>query len=192
MKLIKKIRTNNIYKFLFYIFLVLIIFNQVISYSVVSIYNNIKNDKQTTENYKNLNTNTEFIQGSTSEIFKKNQDNLGNYPNVEIKPGETLFKHNKFLPECCMYYSDYSTDKGCPCITPEQQNYLQRRGLNRSTSSFVHSPILKNVYFSPTNTFKGIKDHLFLKHNTYINKAPIEMTAETKNEVYSMLNIQER
>jgi high-affinity nickel permease len=71
MKLIEKIRTNNIYKFLFYIFLLLIIFNQVISYGVVSIYNNIQNDKQTTENYKNLNTNTEFIQESISEIFKK-------------------------------------------------------------------------------------------------------------------------
>jgi hypothetical protein len=46
MKLIEKIRTNNIYKFLFYIFLLLIIFNQVISY-------------------------TEFIQESISEIFKK-------------------------------------------------------------------------------------------------------------------------
>jgi hypothetical protein len=44
MKLIEKIRTNNIYKFLFYIFLVLIIFNQLISYGVVSIYNNIKNN----------------------------------------------------------------------------------------------------------------------------------------------------
>jgi high-affinity nickel permease len=71
MKLIEKIRTNNIFKFLFYIFLLLIIFNQVISYGVVSIYNNIQNDKQTTENYKNLNTNTEFIQESISEIFKK-------------------------------------------------------------------------------------------------------------------------
>ena len=192
MKLPEKIRNNSFYKFLFYIFLLLVIFNQVIVYSIMSVYNKNQDDEEPTENYKNLDTNTEFTDGKISDIFKNNKYNLGSYPNVEIKPGEMLFKHNKFLPECCMYYSDYSSDKGCPCITPEQQNYLQRRGLNRSTSSFVHSPALKNVYFSPTNTLKGLKNEIFLKHNTYINKTPPEMSATAKNEVYSLLNIQER
>ena len=192
MKLPEKIRNNSFYKFLFYIFLLLVIFNQVIVYGIMSIYNKNQDDEETTENYKNLDTNTEFTDGKISDIFKNNKYNLGEYPNVEILPGQQLFKHNKFLPECCMYYSDYSSDKGCPCITPEQQNYLQRRGLNRSTSSFVHSPALKNVYFSPTNTLKGVKNEIFLKHNTYINKTPPEMTGRAKNEVYSLLNIQER
>ncbi|AET73115.1 hypothetical protein PGAG_00226 [Phaeocystis globosa virus 12T] len=192
MKLPEKIRNNSFYKFLFYIFLLIVIFNQVIVYGIMSVYNKNQDDEETTENYKNLDTNTEFRDGKISDIFKNNKYNLGEYPSVQIQPGEILFKHNKFLPECCMYYSDYSSDKGCPCITPEQQNYLQRRGLNRSTSSFVHSPALKNVYFSPTNTLKGVKNEIFLKHNTYINKTPPEMTATAKNEVYSLLNIQER
>ena len=191
MKLPEKIRNNNLHKFLFYIFLLLVIFNQAIIYGIMGVYNKNQEDEQRTENYNNLDTNTEFRYESITDILKKNKFNLGNYPNVEIKPGETLFKHNKFLPECCIYYSEYSSDKGCPCITPEQQNYLQRRGLNRSTSSFVHSPALKNVYFSPTNTLKGLKNEIFLKHDTYINKTPPEMTASAINKVYSLLNMQD-
>mgnify|MGYP006145567199 FL=1 len=161
MMLIETIRKNKVYKFLFYIFLLLIIFNQVILYGVINyLYNNLS------ENYENY--------------------NLGN------NPGEMIFKDNKILPECCSHFSHYSSDKGCPCITIEQQNYLRMRGLNRNKSSYNHSPGLKNIYFSPTNTLKGLKDEKFLKHNTYINKSPVEMSAERKNEVYSLLNIQER
>ena len=91
-----------------------------------------------------------------------------------------------------MYYSHYSSDKGCPCITPEQQNYLQRRGKNRSRESFIHEFDLKNIFFSPTNTFKGNKDEIFLKHDTYIKKDPEPLSDASKNYVFSILNVQER
>ena len=66
-----------------------------------------------------------------------------------------IWADNKFLPECCFYYSDYSTDKGCPCITPEQQYYLQRRGLNRDKNCFLkETNDYANVFFSPTSVFK--------------------------------------
>ena len=91
-----------------------------------------------------------------------------------------------------MYYSHYSSDKGCPCITPEQQNYLQRRGTNRSSESFIHEFDLKNMFFSPTNTLKGNKDEIFLNHDTYIKKEPEPLSDASKNYVFSILNLQER
>ena len=78
------------------------------------------------------------------------------------------------------------------CITPEQQNYLQRRGLNRTHESFIHEYDLKNMFFSPTNTFKSLNDEIFLKHNTYIKKNPEPLTSENKNYVLSILNTQQR
>ena len=146
------------------------------------------------EKFNNLNLNNyeENIGGSISEIFKKDKYNLGTYPNVEVKGGDNLFKHNKFLPECCMYYSDYSSDKGCPCITPEQQNYLQRRGLNRTKEPFINEYDLKNMFFSPSNTFKGNKDEIFLTNNTYIKKNPEPLSDASINNVLSILNTLER
>lgn len=82
--------------------------------------------------------------------FKYNNMNFNAYPNVEIRPDKPLFNNNKFLPECCLYYNDYSSSNGCPCITPEQQYYLQRRGVNRHISSLTQEgQSYKNVYYSP-------------------------------------------
>jgi hypothetical protein len=44
-----------------------------------------------------------------------------------------IFSQNKFKPECCP--SPYSTSSGCVCITPEQINYLNTRGGNRTSDS---------------------------------------------------------
>lgn len=211
MSSIDKLRESKVFKIFFCIFLLLIIFDNVVIQVLKSIYNGfqklvLKNDiespletikkytNKNSENFNNLNLNNyeENMGGSISEIFKKDKYNLGDYPNVEVKGGEELFKYNKFLPECCMYYSDYSSDKGCPCITPEQQNYLQRRGLNRSSESFIHEHDLKNMFFSPTNTLKGNKDEIFLTNNTYIKKDPEPLSDASKNDVYSILNTQER
>tara|TARA_B110000305_G_C19220627_1_gene530393 strand:- start:305 stop:880 length:576 start_codon:yes stop_codon:yes gene_type:complete len=191
--------------------LLLIIFDKALIKVLKSLYNRfqklvLKNDieipletirkytNKNSENFNNLNLNNyeENMAGSISEIFKKDKYNLGDYPNVEVKGGEELFKHNKFLPECCMYYSDYSSDKGCPCITPEQQNYLQRRGSNRTSESFIHGNDLKNMFFSPTNTLKGNKDEIFLTNNIYIKKDPEPLSDASINNVYSILNTQER
>jgi hypothetical protein len=135
------------------------------------------------------------IANSLGQIFKRGDLNLNAYPNIEIKPGRKLFDDNKFLPECCMYNSYYSTDKGCPCITPEQQYYLQRRGLNRSKNSMSNvvkkddtQQNYKNVFFSPTMAIKGEKMP-FLKHNTYFKNAPPDLEDSKESEFYKLTNL---
>ena len=46
-----------------------------------------------------------------------------------------MFAKNKFKPECCP--SPYSSSTGCVCMTPEQINYLNTRGGNRTSDSGV-------------------------------------------------------
>jgi len=109
------------------------------------------------ENFTNFepSNNLPFHLGS---IFKHSATNFKDYPNVEIKPDKPLFSNNKFLPECCLYNSEYSSDRGCPCVTPEQQYYLQRRGVNKHKNDFIHDKNdYKNVFFSPTLAIKGEK-----------------------------------
>jgi len=207
MGLIERLRNSRIAKIILGIFLLIIIFDKLIILGIISIYyliqkvilgNEVSNpleiikkytNKNIKEEYNNLNINNvinENISNKLSNIFKEDKYNLGEYANNKV------LKSNNFLPECCMYYSDYSTDKGCACITPEQQNYLQRRGLNRNKDSFIHEYDLKNLFFSPTNSLKGNKDDIFVKHNIYINKGPEELSDSNINEVYSLLNMQER
>ena len=211
MGLIEKLRESKVFKIIFSIILLLIILDKLVILYMISLYYGfqkfiLKNEvdeplkiikkytNKNSENFNNLDLNNyqENIVGSISEIYKKDKYNLGEYPNVEVKGGQELFKHNKFLPECCMSYSHYSSYKGCPCITPEQQNYLQRRGKNRSSESFIHEFDLKNMFFSPTNTLKGNKDEIFIKHDTYIKKDPEPLSDASKNYVFSILNLQER
>jgi len=53
-----------------------------------------------------------------------------------LKNGEmVMFAKNKFKPECCP--APYSTSTGCVCMTPEQINYLNTRGGNRTSDSGV-------------------------------------------------------
>ena len=60
------------------------------------------------------------------------EDNTGG--NIPLPEGELLiFKENKFDPECCP--SVYSNSSGCVCATPEQMNYLNKRGGNRTFST---------------------------------------------------------
>ena len=213
MKLIEKLRENKAFKIIFSIFLLLIIFDKLVILGLISLYygfqkfilkKEIENPFDTIkkyinkndENFNNLNLNNyeENLSNSISEIFKKDKYNLGEYPNVEVKGGDLFLKNNKFLPECCMYNSNYSSTGGCPCITPEQQTYLQRRGLNRKdeSESFINDLDLKNLFFSPTNTLKGNKDEIFLKHDTYIKKEPEPLSDASKNIVLSLFNMQDR
>lgn len=109
------------------------------------------------ENFTNFepSNNIPFHLGS---IFKHSATNFNEYPNVEIDVNKPLFNNNKFLPECCLYNSEYSSDRGCPCITPDQQYYLQRRGVNKHKNDFIHDKNdYKNVFFSPTLALKGEK-----------------------------------
>ena len=173
------------YKITFEVIIILIIITLL-----CIIYNMyiLDNDNNIKENLVNLSNNK--FNSTLGEVFKKHELNLNEYPNVKIKPGDLLFKNNKFLPECCYYYSQYSSGKGCPCITPEQQYYLQRRGLNKDEDSFIQeSKDYKNLFFSPGNTFKGKES--FIKNNTYINKVESNNYSNI-NEINKLLNISTR
>jgi len=53
-----------------------------------------------------------------------------------LKNGElVIFAKNRFKPECCP--APYSSSTGCVCMTPEQINYLNTRGGNRTSDSGV-------------------------------------------------------
>ena len=147
MKFILFDKTNNRSLIVFLILITIISMYFLISKCKKLVFNNF----ETMTNYKT----TEDLKHNLTNIFKNPEFNLNEYPNLEIQPGKLFLQNNKFLPECCFYYSDYSTDKGCPCITPEQQYYLQRRGLNRDKNCFLkETNDYANIFFSPTSVFK--------------------------------------
>lgn len=56
----------------------------------------------------------------------------------EFKPGLDslfIFKNNQVKPECCD--SSYASDMGCVCTTPQQRNYINMRGGNRTVEDGV-------------------------------------------------------
>lgn len=185
-----KLDLSNFYKILFSILIILIIINLIIYYLplIISIINK-KNINVKNENFINFKENT--LLNNLSNIFKNDELNLKAYPNGDIKPQADFFKENKFLPECCMYYSDYSTSKGCPCITPEQQYYLKRRGGNRIESSFIHGEYSSNLYFSPSSAFKGKKENLFSPF-IEIPKVVNKQAEKERIEFQSLINLNER
>ena len=123
-----------------------------------------------------------------SNVFKHPELNLKSYTNVKIDPTKVLFEDNKFLPECCFYNSEYSSSKGCPCITGDQQNYLSARGTNKSYISFIqNNNDYKNKYFSPTLAFQGANDPFKANDEKYIiDYEPL--TPEKKTEFNSLIN----
>lgn len=149
------------------------------------------------ENYTNNNNNTlvtTIFEPSynnvalLSNVFKHPELNLKSYTNVKIDPTKVLFEDNKFLPECCFYNSEYSSSKGCACITGDQQNYLSARGTNKSYISFIqNNNDYKNKYFSPTLAFQGANDPFKANQEKYIiDYEPL--TPEKKTEFNSLIN----
>ena len=56
----------------------------------------------------------------------------------EFVPGPDslfMFKNNQASPACCS--SSYSTDVGCVCSTPQQRNYINMRGGNRTVEDGI-------------------------------------------------------
>jgi len=56
----------------------------------------------------------------------------------EFKPGPDslfIFRDNQAKPGCCS--SSYSSDMGCVCTTPNQRNYINMRGGNRTVEDGV-------------------------------------------------------
>ena len=130
------------------------------------------------------------IAANLGNIFKNSNMNFNAYPNVEINTDKPLFNNNKFLPECCLYNSEYSTDKGCPCITPDQQYYLHRRGTNKHKDDLFTSKsdnYYKNIFFSPSLGLKGDK-FPFLENNVNYKIKPEPQTDISKNEFYELTN----
>jgi hypothetical protein len=46
-----------------------------------------------------------------------------------------IFKNNQAKPECCS--ASYASDTGCVCTSPEQRNYINMRGGNRTVEDGV-------------------------------------------------------
>jgi hypothetical protein len=191
-------------KVLIYIVLILVIFHQVLlklandtkiitdkTYKELIMFFNPK------ENYKNLNySNYEEnnVKDTISSIFKNNEFrfNLSSYPNIEIKPEKLFLQNNKFLPECCIYSNEYSSSNGCACITPEQTYYLQKRGTTDTESKYVLNNE-KNIFFSPTNTFKKSKNtNSFIDFNTNINIVKPISKEETHTKILIYKNNETR
>uniref|UniRef100_A0A6C0KQH1 Uncharacterized protein n=1 Tax=viral metagenome TaxID=1070528 RepID=A0A6C0KQH1_9ZZZZ len=56
----------------------------------------------------------------------------------EFQPGPDslfVFKNNQAKPGCCD--SSYASDMGCVCTTPQQRNYINMRGGNRTVEDGV-------------------------------------------------------
>jgi hypothetical protein len=72
--------------------------------------------------------------GNKVSSYRANRPNEpleGNYPPFKVGPDNLfMFKDNQCKPECCG--SSYACDGGCVCTTPEQRNFLNTRGGNRT------------------------------------------------------------
>ena len=56
----------------------------------------------------------------------------------EFQPGPDslfIFKNNQSKPECCD--ASYASDTGCVCTTPQQRNFINMRGGNRTVEDGV-------------------------------------------------------
>ena len=150
-------------KILSFIIVFILIFDKATILLILYLFNKLTALPIKTENYSNALVSTVFEPSYNSihllsTVFKHPELNLKSYTNIEIDPTKVMLEDNKFLPECCLYNSDYSSSKGCSCITYEQQDYLRLRGTNKSLDSFNDSDNdYKNVYFSPTLAFQGDK-----------------------------------
>jgi hypothetical protein len=144
-------------------------------------YNNYLSNNYIQHYYDNI---TEM-----SKVFKHPELNFNSYNDVQIDPEKVFLQDNKFLPECCLYNTDYSTSKGCACISPEQQNYLLARGTNKALISFTQEKNdYKNIYFSPTLAFQENASP-FKSHSTnYIVDYPT-LNVEKKNEFNNLINL---
>ena len=139
MKIFAIIKDNIYAKILFVIIALLVIFNQVLYKLILDSFNSREEPEEEIEDEIQDESTEEKYNGTLSEKTKegfnnifsklgKNSSDFNIYPNIEQKPHHVIFNKNKFTPECCVLNYEYSSSDGCPCITPEQQYYLQYRG----------------------------------------------------------------
>ena len=187
----------NIFKIITYIVIFILIFDKATMLLITYLFYKYKKSKSNSrETYTNNNSlvTTLFEPSNNtialySKVFKHPELNFNSYTNVKIDPTKVLFDDNKFLPECCFYNSEYSTSKGCPCITGDQQVYLNTRGTNKSYTSFIQNNVdYKNKYFSPTLAFQGKAIPFKTNDDKFITGyAPV--TSEKQNEFNALINM---
>jgi hypothetical protein len=163
---------NNIIKYGSYAIIFVLIFDKLTLFIIFSLYYAFtRYFIKSKEHFSSFDTsyNNLIYNPLYSHVFKNTGLNLTSYNNVAIDPAKPLLENNKFLPECCLYNSEYSTSKGCACITPTQQEYLRRRGTNKSPSSFIQDGTkYTNLFFSPTLAIKGDPIPFHKNDTTYI------------------------
>ena len=72
--------------------------------------------------------------GDTTNMFQHLDGNTGG--KVPLPDGQlAMFYDNKQDSSCCGQGSSYSGSMGCVCVSPEQMNYLNERGGNRTLTS---------------------------------------------------------
>jgi hypothetical protein len=72
-----------------------------------------------------------LAQGNEWRHTSPNEPLQGKFPKFELGPDQLfMFKDNQVKPECCA--ASYSSYGGCVCTTPEQRNYINMRGGNRT------------------------------------------------------------
>lgn len=71
---------------------------------------------------------------SSWRVTAPNEPLMG--PEFQLGPDSLfIFKNNQSKPECCS--ASYSSDVGCVCTTPQQRNYINMRGGNRTVEDGV-------------------------------------------------------
>ena len=88
--------------------------NNICTFPYCNTFNGVENSWNKNNNTNNNNTN----------------NNTNNSYRVVVGPYD-FFKFNIISPYCCEY-SNYSSGGGCLCLTPQQKNFLDYRGGNRS------------------------------------------------------------
>jgi hypothetical protein len=69
--------------------------------------------------------------GESWRYTKPNEPLNGYFPKFKVGPDNLfMFKDNQCKPECCG--ASFSCDGGCVCTTPEQRDYINTRGGNRT------------------------------------------------------------
>ena len=186
---------NKIMKIFISIIIFVLIFDKFTILFISGLFYGFKNYKNAnTEHYNNF-LSTSSVEHyydnvkELSKVLKHPELNLNSYNNVRIDPEKVFLQDNKFLPECCFYNTDYSTSKGCACISPDQENYLLTRGTNKSHISFLQeNNDYKNIYFSPTQTFHENKTS-FINHDISYITSYEPLNDEKKNKFYELTNL---
>jgi len=70
--------------------------------------------------------------GESWRYTKPNEPLNGYFPKFKVGPDNLfMFKDNQCKPECCG--ASFSCDGGCVCTSPEQRDYINARGGNRTS-----------------------------------------------------------